>query len=140
MAYSILIIDDDLDMRVFLKTLTSTAGYRPTVCQDGEKGLAAARQSRPDCIILDVMMPGDGGAITYKALKQDENLKTVPVLMLSAVAPKAFLHYLKMLNANLETALPEPEAYLQKPPEASEVLETLARLAGDAKPGSGKGA
>jgi CheY-like chemotaxis protein len=86
------------------------------------------------------MMPGDGGAITYKALKQDENLKTVPVLMLSAVAPKAFLHYLKMLNANLETALPEPEAYLQKPPEASEVLETLARLAGDAKPGSGKGA
>ncbi|MCP4749035.1 MAG: response regulator transcription factor [Desulfobacteraceae bacterium] len=123
---AILIVDDEMDMRIFLSTVFETSGFRTVVARDGRQGLEKARQTKPDLVILDIMMPGEGGALIYKALKNDPDLNAIPVIMLSAVDEPSFRHYLKMLNAKLDKPVPRPEAYMGKPPEP-EALLNLAR-------------
>ncbi len=125
---TVLIVDDAMDMRVFISALFKTNGYEPVTCRDGSAGLAKALEIKPDLIVLDVMMPGTGGALMYKSLKLDQQLKHIPVIMLSAVEKPSFEHYLKMLNIQMMTPLPEPDAYLEKPPDAKLLIETATRL------------
>ena len=125
---TVLIVDDAMDMRVFISAVFKTNGFTTVTCRDGSAGIAEARRIHPDLIVLDVMMPGTGGALMYKELKTDHRLKTIPVIMLSAVGKQSFRHYLKMLNVKLEHPLPDPECYLEKPPDAGQLLDTASRL------------
>lgn len=125
---TVLIVDDAMDMRVFISALFKTNGYSVHACRDGSAGLAKAREIHPALIVLDVMMPGTGGALMYKSLKTDPGLAQIPVIMLSAVGQRSFQHYLKMLNLKLDTPLPDPDAYIEKPPDANHLLETAKRL------------
>ena len=127
---TVLIVEDELDMRIFISTLLETSGYKPVVTRDGKEGLAKAREESPDLIILDVMMPGEGGVHMYRQLKTDQTLRSIPVIMLSAVARKTFSHYLNMVNARLDKPITGPDAYIEKPPEAEELLQMAARLIG----------
>lgn len=124
----ILIVDDELDMRIFLSTLLKTSGYQPVVTRDGNEGIQKAKAIVPDLIILDVMMPGEGGVQMYRELKIDPVLRTIPVMMLSAVAKRTFSHYLKMVNIRMDSHIPDPDAYMEKPPEADELLQMTDRL------------
>ena len=66
----------------------------------------------------------------YRQLKTDETLSHIPVIMLSAVGPKTFSHYLNMVNVRLKDPIPDPEAYIEKPPEAEDLLKMTASLIG----------
>ena len=127
---TVLIVEDELDMRIFISTLLETSGYEPIMTRDGKEGLLKARDVKPDLIILDVMMPGEGGVQMYRQLKTDKSLCDIPVIMLSAVTRKTFSHYLNMVNARLQETIPDPEAYIEKPPEADELIRITADLIG----------
>ena len=129
---TVLVVDDELDMRIFLATLLETSGYRPVLTRDGRQGIEKAKAVRPDLIILDVMMPGEGGVQMYQNLKADPQLQDIPIIMLSAIANKTFAHYLKMLNARMNEPIQSPQAYLEKPPEAKELLRVTQELIGPA--------
>lgn len=122
----VLIVDDEMDMRIFISTLLETSGYKPFATRDGKEGLEKAKAVKPDLIILDVMMPGKGGVYMYRKLKTDKMLKDIPVVMLSAVAKKTFTHYLNMLNIRIEEDIPHPDSYMEKPPDADELLKIIA--------------
>ena len=126
----VLVVDDELDMRTFITTLLETSGYRPIVATNGEEGIAKAREHKPAVIILDVMMPREGGVQMYRELKTDEELKGIPVIMLSAIAKKTFFHSQKLLNTYRGQAVPEPEAYIEKPPETEQLLGVLEECVG----------
>ena len=125
---TVLIVDDAMDMRVFISALFKTNGYTTETCRDGASGLEKAREIAPALIVLDVMMPGTGGALMYKSLKTDLRLQQIPVIVLSAVGQQSFSHYLKMLNTKLAQPLPDPDAYIEKPPDAQHLLNTAIRL------------
>ena len=127
---TVLVVEDELDMRIFISTLLETSGYQPVLTKNGGEGLLKARDINPDLIILDVMMPGEGGVQMYQQLKTDNTLKNIPVILLSAVAKNTFAHYLKMMNARIDVSIPEPSAYLEKPPEAEDLLKLIERLIG----------
>lgn len=127
---TVLIVEDELDMRIFISTLLETSGYMPVVTRDGTEGMLKARDVYPDLIILDVMMPGEGGVQMYRQLKTDKNLCAIPVIMLSAVTQKTFAHYLNMVNARLKDPIPDPDAYIEKPPEAEQLLKVATALIG----------
>lgn len=121
----VLIVDDEMDMRIFLKTLLETSGYQPHVTRDGSEGLQKAREILPDLIILDVMMPGEGGPQTYRQLRMDRELASIPVIMLSGVKQDSFYHYLKMLNAGTSRRIPLPAAYFEKPVNHKDLLKAI---------------
>ena len=125
---NILVVEDDLHMRIFITTVLETNGYNATATKDGKEGIQKAREAPPDLIILDVMMPEEGGVSMYRQLKTDNKLKNIPVVMLSGVESETFAYSLKMMNIGLEDPLPEPEAYVEKPPKAEELLKIIERL------------
>ena len=77
----ILVVDDDPQIVSFLKRGLAYEGYAVDTAENGEKALAAARQSPPDLIVLDIMMPGLDGIEVTKRLRQGSD---VPVLLLTA--------------------------------------------------------
>lgn len=86
MAKQVLLIDDDPNTRKFLSVLLSENGYEPDTASDGAEGLAKIKESKPDMIVLDVMMPKKTGFTLFKQLKRDEQYKDIPILMLTGVS------------------------------------------------------
>jgi two-component system phosphate regulon response regulator PhoB len=125
MAKKVLVVDDELDMRTFVSTLLETNGFKPIVAQDGIQGLEMARKNTPSLIIMDIMMPRESGITLYRELKLDPGLKDIPIIMLSALAKKTFFHSQKVLDEYKGEKIPEPEAYIEKPPEPDELLQII---------------
>lgn len=125
----VLIVDDEMGMRLFLRTLFETGGHEAVVARNGQEGLARAREIRPHLVVLDVMMPGGGGLVMYRAIRNDADLAATPVIMLSGVKGSTFAHALELYDAAAGT-LPPPEAYVEKPPRPDEILALAERLTG----------
>ncbi|MGE4293089.1 MAG: response regulator [Desulfovibrio sp.] len=130
MTRKVLVVDDELHLRVFLTTAFKTAGYAVLSAPNGVKGLEAARQERPDLITLDLMMPGQGGVTMYQGLQADPELAKIPVIIVSAVEARTFLHSLGTVAAGRGVSLPEPAAYEEKPPNPNRLLRLAAELLG----------
>lgn len=84
----VLIADDHVDTRVVLKHYLEAYGFDVDEATDGADALASMRGSRPDALILDVQMPKMDGISLLKAIRADEFLHDVPVLMLSGGDPQ----------------------------------------------------
>ena len=85
----ILIIDDDPDIVEAMKMVLEHNKYDVITADEGELGYKMAKEEMPDLIILDVMMAtiDQGFHISYK-LKQDEKLKSIPILMVTSISEK----------------------------------------------------
>ncbi|MEW6262625.1 MAG: response regulator [Thermodesulfobacteriota bacterium] len=118
----VLVVDDEPDMLIFLSRLLETGGFKPIVAGGEAEGLAKIQQESPALIILDLMITPDGRIQLYPLLKQDDRLKDVPVILLSEIDEKTFAHYRKMMAPRTGMGLSRPEAFLEKPPEAEELL------------------
>jgi CheY-like chemotaxis protein len=85
MAKRILIIDDEEDIRtVAALSLETVAGWEVMTAGSGAAGIAKARSSQPDAILLDVMMPGMDGPTTYRELRAIPETAEIPVILLTA--------------------------------------------------------
>ncbi len=80
----VLVVDDEPLLRAMLRDALESAGYTVLVAVDGRSGLLTAKAERPDCILLDIIMPGLDGYETCKLLKADPELKPIPVFLISA--------------------------------------------------------
>lgn len=130
----IIVVDDEPDMQMYLSTLLEEEGFAPIVANNALEGLEMARALDPACIILNAMIPEDDGLSMYVTLKCDDRLKTVPVIMLSSIAKKIYAHYQHLRSLSKEQPLPEPEAFLESPPDTDELLREVHRLVGNKKP------
>ena len=124
----ILIIGDELDLRIFLCNFLGNCGYEPIDAGDKSEGLKKAKAEKPALIILDVMMPKEGGIQLYRNLKLDQDLKNVPVVMLSTIDKKTFSFYNRFQGAAYVKGVPEPGAYLEKPLETAELIRVVRKL------------
>ena len=82
----ILVIDDEAPIRLLCRVNLEAAGMEVREAEDGIVGLAAARDDRPDAILLDVMMPGMDGWQVLEELLEDERTKAIPIVFLTARA------------------------------------------------------
>lgn len=126
----VLVIDDEIDMRIFLSTLLKTNGFIPVAARNGKEGVQKAEEHDFDLILMDVMMPEQGGVLTYSRIKSEDALKDIPVIMLSAVEKETFFYSLKMLDAQTGTIIPDPDAYVVKPPDPRYLLKIIRDLSG----------
>ena len=86
MKAKILIVDDEPDALEILGFKLREAGFTPLLARDGAKALVAARDERPDLIVLDLMLPEVDGLEICKILRRDPLTATVPIIMLTARA------------------------------------------------------
>ncbi len=125
----ILVVDDERDMRIFVSTVVETLGFEPIAAENGSQALDMAGTNPPVLVILDVMMPKiDDGIQTYQQFRSNPTLSRIPIIMLSAIAKKTFFHSIRMLSPRQGSRLPEPEAYMEKPPDAEELSRLITEL------------
>ncbi len=128
MARKVLIVDDEQDIRVFMTTLLETSGFKPVAAANGQEGLEMARSHKPELIIMDIMMPRESGIYMYREVKKDPDLRNVPVIMVSALSKKTFFHSQKVMDEFEGVKVPEPAAYIEKPPEPEELLSAVRQI------------
>jgi PAS domain S-box-containing protein len=114
---TILLADDNADMRDYLARLLSAKGWAVEAVVDGEAALAAARHRRPSLVLADVMMPGLGGLELAAALRREPGFAEVPVILLSARAGE---------EARIDGLATGADDYLVKPFAARELLARVA--------------
>ncbi len=81
MAKKILVVDDNPDIRTMLKSYLSSEGFEVLTAENGQKALFVAREGKPDCIILDMMMPEMGGSDFIRIYTSESD---IPILVLTA--------------------------------------------------------
>jgi len=115
---TVLAIDDDPEARALLRRVLTKERFLVAEAADGAEGIRMARELRPDCITLDIMMPGMDGWAVLSALKADPELAKIPVVMLSILDER-----------NLGFSLGASD-YLTKPIDRDRLKDVLERFAG----------
>ncbi|NQT40397.1 MAG: response regulator [Planctomycetes bacterium] len=123
-ARTILVVDDDPDAREFLTTVLQDNGFTTATANDGTEAIAMIEKSVPDLITLDVSMPEKSGVAVYRKLKEDEQLKNVPVIIITGVSDdfKGFI--------SSRRQVPPPEGYISKPVDHEQFLALIKSLLG----------
>ena len=117
----ILLVDDDPDFVQAVQVIVESGGYEVRVAYDGEEGLEAVAEEKPDLIVLDVMMPVMNGHEACAKLKGDPETAGIPIILLTAVAERvttSTYSHRDMLES-------EAEDYMPKPVEPAELLELI---------------
>jgi CheY-like chemotaxis protein len=122
MPKRVLIIDDEEDLRTYLQTLLTKAGYETEVAVNGEEGVKAALASRPDLITLDILMPKQSGLKAYQALRESPETKDVPVIVLTGLTQQEDF---------FGGAVPRPEALIDKPIERESFVKVVSSIIGE---------
>jgi CheY-like chemotaxis protein len=136
MKKSILIIDDDPDVILYLSTLLEDHGYRTLSASDGVEGFNRASSDHPDLILLDLMMPAKSGISLLADLKKDGDLRKIPVIMVTGVSGETGIGIKSFLQALIDDGVcedPEPAGYLEKPVRPERLLSLIKRVLGDRK-------
>jgi two-component system cell cycle response regulator DivK len=116
---TILIVEDnDLNMKLF-HDLLEAHGYRILQTKDGMESLKLARQHRPDLILMDIQLPEVSGLEVTKWLKEDDELRSIPVIAVTAFAMKGDEEKIREGGC---------EAYIAKPISVAHFLQTIARF------------
>jgi CheY-like chemotaxis protein len=123
----VLIIDDEIQMRFYVMTIVKSLGFDPVMAKDGMQGLDILTDIKPAAIVLDIMMPNKGGSLVYQELVNNPELNHIPIVFFSGVDREAFLHYIKMLNINLENKIPNPEYFVAKDAEPEYLMEVIKK-------------
>jgi two-component system alkaline phosphatase synthesis response regulator PhoP len=84
MAQRILVVDDDREIVRLVRAYLEQAGYQVLVAYDGDGALRVLRRDRPDLIVLDLMLPGRDGWEVTRIVRNDPNLASTPIIMLTA--------------------------------------------------------
>lgn len=122
----ILIIDDDPDIIEAMKIILGNQGYAIDSAKDGSKGIEQIKATKPDLIILDVMMNTTSeGFILSRELKKDPKHKHIPILMVTSVKEKTGIDF--ETAAGDETWLPV-EGFLNKPVKPEVLLDKVRTL------------
>lgn len=129
MPKRILIIDDEPDVLLFLGTLLRKNGYEVYEACDGEEGLKKVIEEKPDLVCLDLLMPEKTGIKMYRDMRKDENLKSVPVIMVTGFSTPVmgFMDFKKFIH---ERSIPAPEGYIEKPINKDEFLKAVREVIG----------
>ena len=80
----VLIVEDDPDIRELLAASLAQEGWILDLAPDGEEGLARLEKERPDCVVLDIMLPGIDGLEVLRRIKAEPSRRRLPVLMTTA--------------------------------------------------------
>ena len=124
MAKKLLIIDDEPDFADLVRDHFIKAGFEAESVYNGDEGFEKIQASKPDIVVLDVMMPGSDGYEVCSKIKGDEALRDIPVILLTAVAS----HVPSTRYSHFNGMSMEADDYLAKPATVEQIEEAVRRF------------
>jgi two-component system cell cycle response regulator DivK len=123
MAKTVLVVEDnELNMKLF-HDLLEASGYNIVQTRSGLEAIDLAREHRPDLILMDIQLPEVSGLEVTKWIKEDDELRAIPVIAVTAFAMKGDEERIRQGGC---------EAYLSKPISVTKFLDTVKTYIGDA--------
>ncbi len=116
---SVLIVEDTVTNQELVRMVLETSGYAVTIARDGREMDAALALATPDCILMDVGLPGEDGLSLTRRLKAGPTTRHIPLLVLTAAA---------MRGDAERAAAAGADAYLSKPFAPNHLIEVVAQL------------
>jgi two-component system cell cycle response regulator DivK len=121
MSKKILIVEDnELNMKLF-HDLLEVHGYETLQTKDGREVIGLAKEHRPDLILMDIQLPEVSGLEVTRWIKEDDDLKSIPVIAVTAFAMKGDEEKIRSGGC---------EAYIAKPISVSNFLQTIEKVLG----------
>ena len=121
----VLVVDDEADVRDYLRSALTDAGFLVETAVDGLDALEAVRRNPPDLISLDLVMPRHSGAKFHQALQKDKQFSKIPVLVVTGHARD------ELGRADFEEmTMSGPGVYLEKPVHPDTYVAAVRRLLG----------
>ncbi len=115
----ILNIDDSPTVQRLIEMILSSQGYQVVLASDGEEGIAKAKSERPDLILVDFVMPKMNGYQVCKTLKEDEEFKTTPIILVTSKGDKVGSKFVDVLGIS---------EYFTKPFQPDELLAKIREV------------
>lgn len=123
MSKKILLVEDEEIMAELLEKKLSKEGYKVILAKDGEEGLEAIKREKPDLILLDIIMPKKGGFEVMEEIQKDEELKKIPIIVISNSGQPVELSKAKELGAK--------DWLIKTQFDPAEVLEKIKKQLGE---------
>jgi len=120
MAKKVLVIDDEADMLNVVKHCLSKAGYEVSTCDNGRNAWDTILQSRPDLLLLDVMLPGMDGYSLQIKLAENDFTKEIPIIVFTALEP----------SKTLFQKFPQVKGFMTKPFKTEALLQSVENTIG----------
>jgi len=125
----VLIVDDEEDVVVFLSTALEDAGFQVDQAFSVDEALRMIRAAPPDCISLDMVMPGKSGIVLYHELRRNHAWARIPVLFVTGHAREEAVRQDLDAAATLSgSTLSGPATYLEKPVTAEKFVQAVAAV------------
>ncbi len=116
----VLVVDDEEDVREFLKTVFEDSGATVFEARDGDEALEVARREKPDLISLDLSMPGKDGVEAFSDLRRDSSTQEIPICVVTG--------HPEFRKVIYDRAVPPPEGYLEKPVDEDKLVAYAAHI------------
>ena len=114
---TILIIEDDVEIQAFSSKVLELEGYGTLVASSGEEGLLLLRENKADLLLLDLRLPGQSGWDVLKEIRNDPEIRTIPIIVFTASA--AILQRMRAIDMGATS-------YLVKPLSAAQLKNAVA--------------
>jgi adenylate cyclase len=119
MGKVILIVEDDPRNMTLARDMLKVSGYTTIEAKDGEQGVILARKSKPDLILMDLMMPKKDGYTACHEIKADPATKNIPIVMLTAIDNQGNKDIARIWGA---------DGYITKPLDMQVLVNTISPL------------
>ncbi|MFC1558789.1 response regulator transcription factor [candidate division KSB1 bacterium] len=118
----ILVVDDEEDVRTYLKFYLEDNGYKVRCAQNGMEGSKLLKTFKPDLAIIDIIMPKQSGITLFSKMRKMKEFKGTPIIILSAV-----VRYREQFKKKYG-ALPPPDAFVDKPFDSAKLIKIIEAL------------
>ncbi len=119
---TVVCIEDESEMIDLIRLILGRRGFELTGATGGAEGLEAVRRIKPDLVLLDLMMPGMDGWEVYQQMKADEDLKHIPVIIVTAKA--------QSIDKVLGLHIAKVDDYITKPFGPQELIQSIEKVLG----------
>jgi len=121
----ILVVDDESDVVEYLSTFLQDKGYQTLSASDGEQASQSVRKEKPDLVTLDITMPNKSGVRFYREMKENDDLKKIPIIIVTGVTgfggdPEGFNRFISSRKQ-----VPPPEGFMAKPIDRDALLKMV---------------
>lgn len=116
---TILIVEDDVEMQDFLKDILAPDNFTIQTAVNAEDGLKQASALRPDLILLDLKLPGIGGAAFCRTIRADEGTQRIPIIVVTGTQSREHL---------VEAMIAGADDFVSKPVDVSDLVKRVRAM------------
>jgi len=122
---SALVIDDEADIRNYISTILEEHGWTVRTAATAEEGERLVRESQPEVILLDLVMPGQSGIQLFARLRGDESTRKIPLVMVTGIKEQLNIDW-KEIVTRLKARV--PDGFIEKPIDPTRLAQLVENV------------